>query len=440
MQKSPLALAAVLTAGVSATAHATNWLKLQGTEPAGSTDRFKLWGFIQPEYDHTSNSKLPAGPYSGQDAVFNQIGPDLNSSSTFNIRRARIGARGANFPLDSKTNYFLLLEGGNNGVTKFTNGGSAVAVTDASITLNQIPHARVRIGQFKYPGEEEGLQAIHVFNYINFTSVTDQLLLERFFDGDGSDTQDENEPVAFGAFRDIGVQVFDWFDWLGFEHTYAAMVGNGSGIDRTDNNNNKDYYLYWASEKVFDNTTGARRDGLKFLAWYQKGERTLEFVNGVADKQNFDRKRWGVGTTYRKGKWRGAAEYVYANGMVLNGTDGGAVPGNRNNANTQTASFNIAPNGKGSGYYVDVGYRVLPKLELDLRYDYLDRVKNEDPNEREFTTWTIGAQWFFNKKTRALLNYEIRDAKAPNSSSSATPNQILDEVDNRISAQVLLVF
>ena len=176
------------------------------------------------------------------------------------------------------------------------------------------------------------------------------------------------------------------------------------------------------------------------LAWYQKGERTLEFVNGVVGDEDFDRKRWGFGTTFRKGKYRAAAEYVDADGMVLNGTDGGAVPGSRDNANTQTASFNVAPNGKADGYYVDVGYRVLPKLELDLRYDYLDRVKNEDPNEREFTTWTVGAQWWFNKKTRALLNYEFRDAKAPNASSSAVPNQILDEVDNRISVQLLAIY
>lgn len=440
MQKLHLALAAILTAGVSVTANATNWLELQGTESPGSSDRVNLWGFIQPEYEYTSNSKLPAGPYSGQDAVFNQIGPDLTSSSTFLIRRARIGVRGANFPIDSKTNYFLLLEAGENGVTKFTNGGSAVAATDASVTLNHIPHARVRVGQFKYPGEEEGLQAIHVFNYINFTSVTDQLLLERFFDGDGSNTQDENEPVAFGAFRDIGVQVFDWFNWLGWEHSYAAMVGNGSGIDRNDQNNNKDYYLYWASEKVFDNSSGARRQGLKFLAWYQKGERTLEFVNGVATNEDFDRERWGFGTTFRKGKIRAAAEYVYADGMVLNGTDGGAVPGSRNNANTQTASFNISPDGKADGYYVDLGYKVLPKLELDLRYDFLDRVKNQSANEREFNTWTIGAQWFFNNKTRALINYEIRDAKAPDIASSGVPNQILDETDNRLSVQILAIF
>jgi hypothetical protein len=432
-------LAAVLFAGISITAEASNWLELQGTEPAGSTDRLKLWGFIQPEYSYTSNSRLPAGPFAGQKAVFNQIGPDLDSSSTFQIRRARIGARGANFPLDNKTNYFLLLEAGRNGVTKY--GDSAVVATDASVTLNQIPHARIRLGQFKYPGGEEGLQAIHVFNYIRFSAVTNQLLLERFFDGDGSDTQNKNEPNgSVGAFRDIGVQVFDWFDWMGFEHSYAAMLGNGNGINRQDNNNEKDYYLYWASEKVFGASKGARRQGLKLFGWYQNGERTLDFVDGVAGEQDFDRKRWGFGTTFRKGKWRAAAEYVDADGMVLNGTDGGAVPGSRNNADTETASFNISPKGKAHGYYLDLGYQVVPKLELDLRYDYLDRVENIDADQREFTNWTIGAQWFFTRQTRALVNYEIRDAKAPKFASSAVPNQVLDETDNRISVQVLAIF
>ncbi len=439
MQKSLLTLAATLLAGLSVSAHATNWLQLQGTEPAGSTDRFKLWGFIQPQFNYTSNSKLPAGPWSGQNAVFNQIGPDLKSSSTFQLRRARIGVRGANFPLDSKTNYFLLIEAGQNGITELSD--SAVAATDASVTLNHIPYARIRIGQFKTPGAEEGLQAIHVFNYINFTQVTDNLLLERFFDGDGSNTQDANRPNgSVGAFRDIGVQVFDWFNWLGWEHSYAAMVGNGNGINRMDNNNDKDYYLYWASEKVFGNSKGARREGWKLFGWYINGKRTLQFVNNVAGEQDFDRKRWGFGTTFRKGRMRAAAEYIDADGMIFAGTDGGAVPGSRNNADTATSSFNISPDGKATGYYVDIGYKVLPKLELDLRYDYLDRVKNIDAQEREFNNWTIGAQWFFNKKTRMLVNYEIRDAKAPNAASSAVPNQILDEVDNRVTVQLLAIY
>lgn len=438
MRITKLAVAMTLAVGLTApTAHAANWLQLQGTEPAGSTDRFKLWGFIQPQYSYTGNEKLKAGPWAGQKAVFNQIAPDRDSSNSFQIRRARLGVRGTNFPLDSRTNYFLLVEAGHNGITEFD---SSVAMTDGSVTFSYIPYARVRVGQFKYPGSEEGLQAIHVFDYINFTNVTDQMLLERFLDGDGSNPNDSNGPNgSVGAFRDIGIQVFDWFNAFGWEHSYAAMVGNGNGLNRTDNNNEKDVYLYWASEKVFGGK-GPRREGWKLFGWLQDGERTLEFVNGVAGDQDFDRERWGFGTTFRKGPYRAAAEYIDADGMIFNGSDGGAVPGSLNNAGTAVASLNIAPNGNSEGYYVHLGYAVTPKIELDLRYDYLDRLSNDDNAEREFTTWTLGAQYFFNKKTRAVLNYEFRDLEAPELSSSAPPNKIGDSMDDRLSLQVLAIF
>ena len=94
------------------------------------------------------------------------LGPDLNSQSGFNLNRARIGVRGTGFPIDNHVNYFMLLEMGNNGIT---HGGSAFAkLTDASITLNYLPGARIRAGLFKTPGAEEGLQAIHTFDYIDF--------------------------------------------------------------------------------------------------------------------------------------------------------------------------------------------------------------------------------------------------------------------------------
>ena len=437
MQFNKLVLATALAAGMASSAQAANWLQLQGTEPAGSTDRFKLWGFIQPQYTYTENTKLKAGPWGGQKAVFNQTAPERESSNTFQLRRARLGVRGTNFPLDSRTNYFLLVEAGKNGITEF---GSDVAMTDGSITLNYIPHARVRVGQFKYPGSEEGLQAIHVFDYINFTNVTDQMLLERFLDGDGTEPNDPNTPNgSVGAFRDIGVQVFDWFDWAGWEHSYAAMIGNGNGINRTDNNNDKDVYAYWASEKVFAGA-GARRQGWKLFAWGQHGERTLDYTFGNPGDQDYDRDRWGLGTTFRKGKYRAAAEYIWADGMIFNGSDGGAVPGAENNAGTNEASLNIQPNGESQGYYVHLGYAVTPKIELDVRYDYLDRMENVDAAEREFTTVTLGAQYFFNKKTRAIVNYEFRDLEAPDFNSSAPPNEIGDTMDDRITVQLLAIF
>ena len=442
MKRSAITLLLATTLGAGST-QAANWLMLQGTEPGGSAPRAKVWGFIQPEYQYTKGTKLKAGPWEGQDAIFNNIGPDLDSSSTFQLRRARIGVRGTGFGLDSGVNYFILAELGNNGITQL-GGGGAVKLTDASVTLNYIPHARIRVGQFKYPGAEEGLQAIHVFNYVNFTNITNQQLLERFFDEDGSrngpDKEVANEPNgSIGAFRDIGIQVFDTFQTNQWEHSYAFMVGNGNGIARSDNDSNKDYYLYWASELVFGGQK-ARRQGWKLFAWYQGGKRTLDYAYGMPGEQEFDRTRWGFGTTYLKGKWRGAAEFIKADGMIFNGTDGAALPGAMNNAGTARASFNVLPEDQADGWYLDVGYRVLPQLELDLRYDIEHRGTDTDIGQRDLQTWTLGAQWFFNKKARLIANYEFRDIEAPNLPSDATPNQILEGVDDRFSIQLLAIF
>lgn len=413
---------------------AANWLLLQGTEPAGAAPRAKLWGFVQPEFQQTDGTALAAGPWKGQAAIFNRIGPDLKSETTFQIRRARIGVRGTGMPLDGKVNYFVLAEMGNNGITR--QGGGSVRLTDASITLNHIPGARIRIGQFKYPGSEEGLQAIHVFDYINFTNASNILLLERFFDGDGSDKQDPNRPNgAIGAFRDVGIQLFDSFRRGPWEHSYAVMVGNGNGIDRADDDANKDLYLYWSSERIYGGK-GPRRQGLKLSAWMQDGKRTLT----KAGSGEYDRRRWGAGFTFRKNRWRAAGEYIAADGMIFNGSDGGAVPGAKNNAGTAVASFNVAPHGEADGWYLHAGYAVTPKWELDLRYDVLNRLTDSATGERKFETVTLGAQYFFNKKSRLIVNYERRDAEAPGVAASAPPNTILDGIDDRLSIQFLAIF
>ena len=426
---------------------AANWLALQGTEPEGQSARAKVWGFVQPEYQTTDGSEIAAGPWAGQDAIFNQIAPDLKTDSQFSLRRARIGIRGTGFPLDTKVNYFLLAELGNNGITRPGGGTGSAKVTDASITLNHIKGARIRVGQFKTPGAEEGLQAIHVFDYINFTGVTNGLLLERHFNGDGSDTfvtpagnsgpgGDANRPNGpVGAFRDIGIQVFDIFKVGNWEHSYALMYGNGNGITRGDNDDNKDTYIYWSSELVYADK-GARRQGWKLFAWNQDGKRTLT----TAGAGEYDRERSGLGTTFRKGKIRAAFEYITADGMIFNGTDGAAIAGSAANGPGTTASFNVETDGEADGWYLHFGYAILPKLELDIRYDTYNRMTDVSAKEREFETTTLGAQYFFNKKSRVTLNYELRDGEAPNLPSSSNPNKILDDLDDRISLQLITIF
>jgi len=440
-------------AAISTQTYAANWLAVQGTEAPNASARAKVWGFIQPEYTRImDDNKLPAStPFAGQNMSPNMAKPDNKSFESFNIRRARIGVRGTGFPLDDKVNYFFLAEFGNNGITKL--GKTGVAATDASITLNHIPGARIRVGLFKTPTAEEGLQAIHVFNYINFTNVTNQMLLERYTDGDGSnynglpasspDYINTGGPLngitgSVGAFRDQGIQVFDTFKVNNWEHSYAVMYGNGNGINFGDNDDNKDTYVYWSSELVYGGK-GARRQGLKMFAWNQSGTRTLT-TSGAGE---YDRDRNGFGFTFLKGRYRAAAEYITADGMIFNGSDGGAVPGSTNNPGDNRSDINILTNGESDGYYLDFGYKVLPNLELDLRYDVLNRGTETVNGERKFETVTLGAQYFFNKKTRITMNYEIRDQEAPGlptSGAGSGANRIGDELSDILSLQLLSIF
>ncbi|WP_019557794.1 porin family protein [Thiomicrorhabdus arctica] len=423
-------LLALTGAFASQGAQASNWLMLQGTEADHQAPRAKVWGFVQGEYQSTDNTKLKAGPGKGQEAAFNQIAPQLSSSQSFNIRRARIGVRGANFPLDPKTNYFMLAEFGNNGIT--TGGkGSQGQLTDASVTFNHIPGARVRAGLFKTPGSEESFQGIATFNYINFTSATDRLLIERTFDNSTGDTS-RNGPV--GAVRDTGIQVFDAFRRGDWEHSYAVMIGNGGGLATTNKDNDLDTYVYLSTEKVFGESKGPRRKGLKFFAWQQDGKRTIDGTSG------HNRTRSGLGTTFFNGKYRLAAEYIQADGMIYGGTTGARTPANG-------GTFVVQKDQKADGYYVDFGYRALPNLELNARYDVLNSGTATDAQsgtgndkERLFTTTTLGAQYFFNKKTSVRLNYEIRSIEAPNAPAAAGVHKILDGVDNRLAAGFTMVF
>lgn len=422
-------LAAAMAVGMltATQSMATNWLMLQGTEAPGSAKKANLWGFIQAQYqqDYSDPFVAPTGA-----EIYNPpklIGPDLDDQSAFNVNRARIGVRGANFPLDSKTNYFILAEFGNNGITA---GDNAFAhITDASITLNQLKGARVRVGLFKYPGAEEGLQAIHVFDYINFTSVSNQLLLERFPTNTNENTTPSPIPNAgqnqfsepVGAFRDTGVQLFDAFKSGPWETSYAVMIGNGSGVNMSDNNSDKDVYAYLSTEKVFGGK-GPFQEGWKSFIWWQGGKRT----DAYDTSQSEDRTRYGIGTKYLKKPFRFTAEYMKGEGMIFQGP---------------SRPHDMFNNLEASGGYVEGGWYI-PKtnFELDLRYDTYTRDENQatsKPGDQStFDTITIGSQYRFNKKTRLTAAYAFRDFS---SDTKAVDNQ-LKGVDGRFAIQLTAIF
>jgi hypothetical protein len=261
---------------------------------------------------------------------------------------------------------------------------------------------------------------------------------------------------SVGAYRDIGVQLFNTFkikDGIGthpWEVSYAFMVGNGNGIARGDNDDNREFYYYLSAGQVFGGK-GARRQDWKVYAWLQDGKRTLLSTANTGDTpfdapdfdsfavKEFDRTRWGVGGTYRRGKYRLYGEYMEADGMLPNATDGASVGGAVSNNGQAVSTFNTLTDNKAQGWYLDFGYKVLPKLELDVRYDELERGTEGAANiQRDFERWTLGAQYFFNKKSRFTLNYEFRDTEAPG--GSAAQKSIVSGTDDMLTAQVLVIF
>lgn len=443
--------AAVLLASFSP-AHATNWLMLQGTEPASAAPRAKVWGIIQAEYQKDYSDPNASGGYIPPKL----IGPDLDSQDSFNINRARLAVRGAGFPLDDKVNYFLMAELGNNGIT--SPGNTFAKMTDASVTFNHIKGARTRVGLFKTPGSEEIYQGIINIDYINFTEFGNQQLIERLPNDNYTnnvapvtlpvdETKSLNtfeKPVAAG--RDTGIQVFDSFLNGSWEHSYAVMLGNGNGLSLSDRDDSKDLYLYLASEKIYAGA-GPRREGWKFYGWRQHGKRLLDNTNdSVHNPTEFDRTRWGLGTQYRKQPFRVSFEYRRADGMVFVGPDkmtfdqnvqpSGANPGGADGAD-----------GKAWAAYVEGGWYIPgSNWELDARYEHYSRLTDDSghPSGNSFeSTWrtlTLGAQYHFNKKTRATINYAIRDVETPDFDAGAGPNAQMDGIGNRLALQVTAVF
>lgn len=449
--------ACTLAFAATGTAQAANWLLLQGTENTGAAARANVWGFIQAQYQKDFSDPNAAGGY----VPPKMLGPDLDSQDGFNINRARIGVRGTGFPIDSHINYFVLLEMGNNGIT--AGNGAFARLTDASMTLNYIPGARIRAGLFKTPGSEEALQAIHVFDYIDFSEGANGLLLERTpnkgwtqlpganaatgnvgpfttaqLQG-GSSLNTFNSPV--GAFRDVGVQVFDAFD-IGhdWEVSYAAMIGNGNGIEFSNSDGEYDKYLYLSAEKKFGGK-GPFAEGLKFFGWGQWGTRLIDLTNdSTANAKPYDRNRAGLGVKYMQKPFRFTAEYITADGVIFEGPD------KPNFYFTNNPAFGNGADAKGNGWYVEGGWYI-PKtrFELDARYDTAT-FNDGRKDQHTFDKWTLGVQYHFNPKTRITVNYEIRDFQCDSGVAPCTapepntPNYNLKGVGNKVGVQLTAIF
>lgn len=436
-----LATASVLSLGL----HAADWLSIAGTEPsfvkksgqkvANHNTKPHYWGFIQVGYqkDYGDIFVPGSGPKAGLNLTpFAMMTPSLNSQSGFEINRARLAVRGM-FDKDNTLDYFFMTEFGEDGITRPVGHPADNYLTDASITYRGIPYVNVRLGQFKYPGSEEGLRAVFTSTYRNFSTAGSQLLLERFLPNNAK----EVSPGVFqaapeqsvAAYRDRGVELFHTEKIQpNVTMTLAGMVGSGTGLSSTNASGNLTYYGYLASEYLFGKGKGYYMQSLKGFAWYQSGKRQL-------NDTDYKRTRYGAGFNYFKDGLRIGAEYMKAKGMIYNGAKD--VDPDPFGVNWQ---YQIAADdsNEADGGYVNVQYFFIPKKwEAMTRYDYLNRLTNSTAGKREFKTTTLGLSYHFKGPTRIDLNYALRDAKAP---GNAKAQKVLDNIGNLFSLQATLKF
>ncbi|OYY94012.1 MAG: hypothetical protein B7Y41_08740 [Hydrogenophilales bacterium 28-61-23] len=430
-----LALALYLA---SPAAMAMDWIMFFGSEP----DRLQrdgrqvenrdttphLLGFVQSQY--VRNQSTPLETAGLNRTSFAYVFPDLERRSKADVSRAKLGARGM-LDADNRFNYFLLTEFGHNGLTEpLGHEEDPVHLTDASLSLRLTPGVRLKLGRFYAPIADEAHDVL-ISPYASYTSFTQTQIQESFVwtaaaASVGGVSLRTGLPAApSAAFHDSGVQVFDALPWgENASLTYALMWGQGSGVSGWHGGNSDEAFLYLAHERYLGQRLPWFTESFKVFGWGQTGTR---HVDGDRD---YRRTRYGVGANWRQDRLRLGGEYMRARGMVQSGiVDTDATP------NVQNWALQFAPSGgnTASGGYLDAGWRVLPQLELCVRYDWMDLLPDSAALHKEFDNWTFGASYRIKGPVRVDLNYVLKQAKAPDSPAAQT---VLDRLGNEVSLRL----
>ena len=430
---------ALAFASASLPAHAANWFQMQNTEPP-KAPVYKFFGFVQPTYTSISGDRVtglvaPATKFNNHYALFNYVPPMNQSTSDFQFLRARLGVRGA---INPQINYFLLGEAGKNSITTKND----VAATDAFLTFSYIPGVRIRVGQGRLPIGDEAMQpAFADSEYINFSAATLGLMNEIPTASYPAGTKTTSSAgLTFArttggafAYRDLGVEAFDWFQHGKWEYAYALMASTGTGLYSLGSDYGRGDVSGRLQASYIFGGKGLNRNDVTGYVWYETGKRHF-------GGNDYTRKRYGVGARYHQGKLRVSGEYLWGEGMIFTGINPPFLPV-AGPGPTPTYQIALADNNKAQGGYLEGGYYLLPKLEFDLRYDYYDRLTNDAANERVFKTWTLGAQYHFKPNLKLQFNYAIRTLDVPNpSKAGANAVAIANSMGNLAALQLTWVF
>lgn len=216
---------------------------------------------------------------------------------------------------------------------------------DAQVEFKIIPQAILKVGQFKVPFSLENLTSSSDLDTINRSQAEEKLCPGRDIGSQG---------------RDIGAVLTGKFTMV----EYTLGIFNGSGINKTDNNDMKDV----AARVIL-----SPLDALSCGASFYKGK-----YSSSLDAPPVRRDRVGLELYLHKGDLSLKGEYIFAKDDVISK----------------------------SGWYLQAGYFFIPKkLQSVLKFDSYDKDRGMADDQKDIIT--LGVNWFLSGKTKFQVNYEI---------------------------------
>ncbi|MHB0991158.1 MAG: hypothetical protein ACYC3O_06730 [Burkholderiales bacterium] len=438
---------ALFGGGVCQSVYAANWFEIQ-TVSLPEWGKGTFFGFLEPTYSDmkytpANNGQIPKADY---------IGPTFNNTTDVAIQRARLFLRGS---VNPDISYYLGTEGGQNGYT-YSYGNYGPKIIDANMTFsNYIPGIRVEVGIIRAPGPEGAMEGFMTFNFLDqFPTVIGQLMQPSFYNrsslyhgvGNGGFAVPTADMSSNNGFRYPGVQAEDWFMLKPhLELAYGVMLGdNGLQFDPGTTNGPIAAGRLQLSY-LFDNGKDRfYRNDLTGFVWYQQSR--PEF-NGTSNTMVRD----GFGFTYMN-KFMHAggrslkAEYIAGTGNIAAPPAFNVAPGL--GVGQYDTTFYPGSNNRAYGYDISSGYFVTNKIELNLRYDYYDRLPNLAAQERIFKDVGAGVEYHFTPLTRIVADYFIRRVDIANPSAIGAPgsaalnlaNSTVDGIGNEFNIYAVFAF
>jgi phosphate-selective porin len=234
----------------------------------------------------------------------------INGENGFSVGNARLQVYGE---FDNKFGYQLQ-----------TNFVSSTVLLDANMYYNLTPNFSVKAGLFKSPFSYEYLTGAAATDFVNRSSVVNQLAPK----------------------RQLGLQLQGKLADGMFKYTAGMFNGNGFG----PNQNDDDRFLYTARLETNSGLGGGLGDSfvMGLNASYEQSESATSGA-GLLSQVEGEQLLLGADTRISYNNMMLAGEFIYS--MI---------------------ETDVGPEYNPFGYYVTGGYFVTPKMQLLARWDYFD--------------------------------------------------------------------